>query len=402
MLLKPRLTPLQVLMLWAQPVIEGIVGFELDFSLALQEIGPGGVFEIANGARAGDRYLFARYLPQRERPSYYAESGNMRVRATMAGLVAIDGPLPDVGLLETSTFAQGIAKIGGKVVLNEKLQRELQEYLIRTVARANGNTNVITTEFMVNEVLNFIDKAVVQPMLDTEEWMRGEAFTLGELDWHFADQHLVVDYGIPAANKLAARTGTDAYHDTTSKFWDDIVSLRRLLKRDVAVYVAHGDTIDAAIHNDANKIDIISEDTATRSVTVRKFRGTLERPETSSQYTVTLVAYDEEGEIYDLSNPGKTLTIPFLSRGKIVALGRAGDPGYTVGQGSTEDPDADNALGYTHLGPTVQGGGRLGRFARAYTPEAHPEQLIGEGVANVLPVIESPKKIAIATTAMPS
>ena len=393
-----RLHPIHALLLFAQPVLEPLVGFDLDFSTALQEIGREGIFEIANGARAGDRYLFSRYLPERNRPSYYAETGSMTIRATMAGLVAIDGPLPDTGLLEQGKFAQGIAKIGAKAVLNEKLQRELQEYLIRTLARAGGT---VTPEFMVNEVLNFVNKAVVQPMLDLEEWMRGQALVRGRLSWDFSDQTLDVDYKVPASHFLPTRAGTDAYHGTTSKFWDDVVALRRLLRRNVQAYVAHGDTVDAIIHNEANKIDIVSEDTASRTVTVRKFRGNLERPESAGQYTVTLLAYDEEGEIYDLQNEGETIKVPFMSTGKLTAIGRAGRNGYIVGEGSTDDPDAGNELGYTHMGPTVQGGGRLGRFSRAYTPQDHPEQLIAEGVANVLPVLANEKAVATATTEMP-
>ena len=385
--------------LLAATLIDASPMFEMDFSLALEEIGSGEIFRLANEARTNDSYLFARYLPVRNRPSYYAEAGNMTIRATMAGLVAIDGPLPDIGSLEDSKFNAGLAKIGGKVVLNEKLQREMQEHLIRTLA-LNGGTAGVTLEFMINEVLNFADKMLTQPMLDTEEYLRGQALVLGALDWRFADQHLEVDYGVPAANFLPARTGTDGYGGTTSKFWEDVVTIRRLLKRNVQTIVAHGDTIDMIIHNEANKLDVIGEDETSRTVTVRKFRGNLERPETSVQYTTTLTAYDEEGELHDLANRGKTITIPFMSRGKLTGIGRPGRRGYIVGEGGTPNPDAGNELGYTHLGPTVKGGGRLGRFARAYPPQDHPEQLIGEFEANVLPVITAEDKLATATTEM--
>lgn len=376
--------------------------FELDFSLALQEVGRDTIFRIANEARPGDTYLFARFLPNRQLTSYYAEAGNMRVRATMAGLTAIDGDLPPVGQLEQSKFAHTIAKIGGQAVLNEKLRREISEHLKNLLLRSGGAGNV-TLDFMVNEVLNFTDKALAQPLLDTEEWLRGQAMVMGEISWEFADQTLDVDYEIPAENKLAARTGTDAYGGSTSKFWDDIVTLRRRLKRRVQAYIAHGDTIDEIIHNDANHIDIVAENEDDRTVTIRKRRTAAnggEAPETSAQYTVTLTAYDEEGELFDLENRGKTLLVPFMPRGKITAVGRAGRGGYIVGEGSTRDPEADRALGYTHVGPTVEGGDRLGRFARLYTPEAHPERLIGESVENVLPVLEAPDKVATATTEM--
>jgi hypothetical protein len=55
-------------------------------------------------------------------------------------------------------------------------------------------------------------------------------------------------------------------------------------------------------------------------------------------------------------------------------------------------------LGYTHIGPTVEGGGQMGRWAQLFTPEQLPMQLHGRAVTNGLPVVETPEKIAIASS----
>jgi hypothetical protein len=117
-------------------------------------------------------------------------------------------------------------------------------------------------------------------------------------------------------------------------------------------------------------------------------------------YRITLIPYGLEGEIFDLANPGQTVTVPFMARGKVLFVGSETRPRFIIGEGST--PEVQNALGYTHLAPTVEGGGRPGRWSRVYTPESEPWSLEAQGVSNGLPVIESPDRIVVASTDMSS
>ena len=87
-----------------------------------------------------------------------------------------------------------------------------------------------------------------------------------------------------------------------------------------------------------------------------------------------------------------------MTVGKIVAVGNNSGTSYVVGAGATQP--IENRLGYTHLGPTVEGGGTPGRWAEVYVPEAAPWSFAGRGAANILPVIEAPEKIVIMTTDM--
>lgn len=360
-----------------------------NFSEVLAALGPNAAFVIANAARSAGDYLFATLLPERPMPTYDVRSGNMTIRATMAGLVGMDSPFPPTGLAEASTFNEQTAKIANHVQLPEQAIRQLQS-LLMAVRAGTGGVNVNMTQ----EAVNFLNKVVIQPHLDTMEYLRGAALVRGDIDWTFGNVRLQVDYGVPSANKLAKRTGTAAWDSTASKFWDDVRALRRALHGNMQAMIVHVDTLDAILNNDANKLNIVAQDG--QRVTVRKYVGTTERPSTDARDTVTLIAYDREGEILDPANPGKTIKLPFMAKKKILAIGAADPSGYRVGQGATDNPTDALAIGYTHLGPTTEGGGAPGRWARLYVPENLPMQLHGQGVTNGLPVIENPSKIAVA------
>lgn len=372
----------------------------LNFNEAIASLGEGAAFTVANTARPMGDYLFNTLLPEQNRPSYSVESGTMTVRATMAGLVAMDSPYPPSGMVEASTFNENTAKIGNEVVLSEQALRHLQDYMLR--AGLNANTSI---ETLAEEALNFLNKVVIQPHLDTMEWLRGQALVHGAIDWTFGQKRLLVDYGIPTANLLAARAGADGYGGATSQFWADLRLLRRRLKGNIRAIIAHSETIDMIRYNDANGLYVVGEQGS--AITFRRWarnNAGATQPGVASadaSDTVTMIAYDKEGEMLNPADPSTTVVIPFMPRGKLLAVGNNTRNGYTPGQGSVdEDPDAARSLGYTHIAPTVEGGGRQGRWAELFTPERQPYQLNGRGVTNGLPVIEAPDKVAVATTEM--
>jgi hypothetical protein len=312
----------------------------------------------------------------------------------MAGMVGMDSPYPPSGVVELSTFNESTTKMANSVTLPEKAMRDLQAFLATVGDQAAGNAEVQRT------VLNFASKLLSQPHLDVMEWLRGQAMTTGALSWSFGGKDLSVSYGVPAGNLLANRTGTASYGGSASEFWNDMRTMRSKLRGQVRAYVAHPDTIDLIISNAANKIVVLAQDGITGTVTVQRYVGNTEKPSSDARDKVTLIGHGAEGEILDLANPGKTTRIKFCPTGKIVAIGNPIPQGFSIGQGSTRDPDNSLPIGYTHIGPTVEGGGRPGRWGRVFTPENQPWQLRGEAVTNGLPVIEDPEKIAVASTNM--
>jgi hypothetical protein len=372
---------------------------ELDFRAAIAALGPDGAFRIANAARPPADYLFNTLLPERPMPTYHVDSGSMTVRSTMAGLVGMDSPYPPTGYAEMSAFLEQTAKIANEVKLTEQTLRHMQDFMMR-FRLGGGNTN----EAMANELLNFMDKVVLQPHLDRAEWLRGQALVFGEIDWTFNGKPLLVNYGVPAGNFLATRAGADGYGGASSKFWADIRALRRAIRGGIRAIIAHPDTIDMVRYNEANQMVATAESAG--SITFRRYvRNAVTGDAVAGQFssdsgdTVQFILYDREGEL--LLPAGGTAVVPFMERGKLLAVGNNTADGYRPGMGSiTEDVTDSNNLGYTHLAPTVEGQGRPGRWADTFVPENAPWSLHGRAVQNILPVVEAPAKIAVATTEM--
>jgi hypothetical protein len=370
----------------------------LNFQAAITALGGvEGVFRLINEARPPARLLLNTLLPERLMSSYHVDGGSMTVRATMPGLVGMDSPYPPGGLVEISTFLEQSAKIANHVTLGEATLRHLQDFIMR-LGMNGGNTN----EALANQTLNFFNKVVMQPHFDVFEWLRGQALTYGKIDWTFNKKRWLVDYGFPAANFLTPRTGNDGYGGSASKFWADVALLRRRLKNDVRVILAHVDTVEMARYNTVNQM-VAEGGNNGGAVTFRRWvnNGANFTLDVAND-AVTIVGYGDEGEIINPANPETTIVVPFIERGKLVAIGNNVNNGFVVGAGSSPDADelAQGALGYTHIAPTVEGDGRPGRWGDMFTPEFEPWSIHSRAVTNGVPVIEAYTKVAVATTDM--
>jgi len=375
----------------------------LNFAAALRQLTRQALWRLANEARPETEYLFARLLPEVRSASYTAESGNMTVRTTMAGLVGTDSVYPPGGVVVADTFREGTAKIAIEVPLGEMTLRQIQQMLLNQAAQAALGGNAGSKIDLAEEALNFQEKVVLQAIRDTMEYLRGEALTTFAIDWTFNRKRLQVNYGAPAGHLMTNRTGTAAYGGSASAFWTDMRAARSLLRNQTGiVFVTHPDTLDVVLANTANSLAMVAQDAG--GVTVRRYISINGQNTFSddARDTVRIVTYDREGEILDPSTPGATIRVPFLSRGKILAVAPVGDTGYRVGQGATPAADNATALGYTHVGPTMEGDGELGIWSEMYTPQNAPWALHGRGAANVLPIIEQPKKLVVLSTDMPA
>lgn len=368
----------------------------LDFTSAIDAMGAHTAMRIANAARPPAEYLLASILPEMPKETYQVDSASMTVRATMAGMSGMDSPYPSGGAVEMSRFLEQTAKLSIDVALPEQAIRQLQQMLMR-LQYAGGNT----LETVQAEALNFYDKVVLQAMIDRDEWLRGKALSGGAIAWTFNGKALAINYGIPAANVLTPRTtaGSDAYHQAGSGWWDDYRAAWQLLGGAPAAVVCSKTTAEAIVNNSAHNIvvDRYEESAGTTVYSVRRVttvNSVLTQADARDSFR--LIAYGLEGEIRDPSNPGKTTKIKFYPDEKVTFVGRPNRSVYRVGEGSTMSPGADAAVGYTHMAPTVEGGGTPGRWGRLYTPEDRPWELRGQAVENSLPVIEWPEKIVIA------
>lgn len=357
--------------------------FSFSFREALDRLGNNAAFRIINEARPPADYLLATLLPESMQPDYHVDNGYMMVRATMAGLVGMSAPYPPSGQIETSTFLEKSAKIASEVAMEEETLRQLQRVLSQ-----RGLTGDAAVGFIADEAMNFMDRVVVQGHTDTAEWLRSQALFTGKIDWTYNKKNLLVDYGVPASFFAANRTGNDAYDGTTSKFWTDHYAALKALHYNVRAILVHTDTLLKMLNNDANKFEVVAQ--AGNVFTVRRYRtrGNIDVLSSDSRDTVTLIAYDLEGEVLDPADTSKTKHVQFAPSGKLLYVANNRRSGYRVGEGSTPDPVRDLALGYTHIAPTVEGGGAMGRWADMYTPEQAPWSLHVRAVTNLLPVRE--------------
>lgn len=370
----------------------------IDFKGLLDAMDDNEITTIANEARPGDNYLLNAVLPERKRRGYHAKAGSMTIKSTMAKLVGMDSPYPRGGVMTSSSFEHRLAKIATEQPFPEEYLRELRE-LVNDIFNNTQDDHAQVLETM----FNFTNKLLVQPHLDTAEWMRAQALITGEIDWQSDDIHLEVDYGIPAANFLTARTGNDGYGGSTSKFWTDWHAAQRILKNRVQAVFMNTNTLQTIMYNPENDLKPVRVDDQAgvfefqRYVLVNGVNVVSE----DIRDRITIFTYDDAGEVLDASDPtsGATTLIPFVPDGAICMIGRPDTREFVIGSGSTdESKNTPLTLGYTHIGPTEEGNGRLGRWANAFVPQGKEWMFVGQSVTNLLPVINKPELIVNLTT----
>ena len=357
---------------------------DFSFSEALDALGRNAGFRIINEARPSTDYLYETLLPEMQKPDYFVQSAYMLIRAVMAGLVGMSAPYPPGAVMEASTFLEKSAKIANAVTLEEEPLREIQQILVN-----RGLTGDARKEFLMNEALNFMDKVIVQGHMDTFEWLRSQCLFTGKIQWTFNKKELDIDYGVPAGFFGANRAGNDRYNaeNAANKFWTDHYAALKALYYNVRAIIGHTDTILAIINTDQIKVDVSQNGNV---FTLRRFRtrGNGEILSSDTRDTLQIIAYDLEGEVLDPADTSKTKRVQFAPTGKLLYVANNRRSGYRVGEGSTPDPVRDQALGYTHIAPTVEGNGAMGRWGRLYVPETAQWSVRAEGVTNGLPVRE--------------
>lgn len=371
---------------------------QFNFAEVVRNLPPDLVPRIINGRRTPSRYVFNEILPNRNLISREAKSGTMTIHSVMAGLVAMDSPYPRASAISMAGFSESLAKVAISNGLNEQQAWDLHELL--RIKWSQGGLS-LATEAMVQFMFNFVDKILLQPLDDTAEWMKGQALCTGAINWTFNSKKLEVDYGIPAAAFFTQRTGNDAYHGSTSKFWDDIVKIKRYFKGNLRGILAHPDTLDAARYNTANSMAVINESNS--SIQFRKINGTTGQFTVDSNDQITIAQYGDSGKAIDHNNPGVLIEKPFMPKGLLLGVGRNVTNDLLVTDTQDTNPDA---IGYHHVGPTMEAmhqGDPTGHYwSRTYSPQERPWEWIGEAVANMLPIIENNNLICVASTEMPA
>ena len=354
-------------------------------------------FRIARASVVPADYVFNSILPQEDRMGYHVDGGTMTITPTMLGMVPMDSPYPPMGAISTTTFFENTTKLGGQMFFPEKFQRDLisWEQSIASLGFNDGaSTGSIASSInarRLEAVIGFANM-VAKAHWDTNEFLRGQALTLGLLNWTYSDIPLSVNYNVPSANLPAQRTGTAAYNGSASTFWTDIRWVYTKLEN--PQFIMNTNTWLAIIGQAANNIRVVVNEGGVREIV--RFVGTTETNSTDMRDRVRIVIYNKSGSV--IKADGTLQAKPFLPDGKIICVGRATPDGFEFTQGSVANPDNDLRLGYTHIAPTIEGQGRPGPWARIFVPEARPYQLIAETAGNMLPVILNPNRLVVLDT----
>jgi hypothetical protein len=370
---------------------------DVNFQSALRTFEPGQINELANSVNENIQYLGDTLLPSIQRPGYTATGGNIKIKGTMAQPIPMDTDYPEGGIIGITGVDADTAKFGQSIWFPEKTIREIQAFVEKMQL---GLVSGDPAAFVQNALVNFLEQLIVKPHDDTREYCKIKAITEGKILMVGNKSTVDVDYSIPLSNIFANRTGNNRYNGTTSKFKDDMTAAKKILGQSLLGVVMHGDTLDAIIdnpvHNFVITAEAFSQDRKTRTVTVRTVVNNGQAFSLDTRTSFTLVGYSREGEILDIANPGQTIKKPFIDVGRIAVIGDT----PRVDLLPQLDGTPIGSLGYYHVGPTVEGGGTLGRWSDIYVPEGRPWSIRARGAENSIPMFDKPEDVVLLSTAL--
>ncbi|GGO32694.1 major capsid protein [Deinococcus humi] len=363
------------------------------------------LIQIANTPPAAAEYLGGRFLPRVQRPDYDIAGGQIEIRSVMAGHVGMDSAYPQGSAIQLRDYGHKTAKLAQAIELGEEPARNLQKLLL--LAQAGQAQGRSVQDFMGEAGLNLFTKGVVQSLDDSAEYLTMQALTRGKIDWTFNGRQLKVDYKVPAANRVSL-TGTAKFSGPDSQFWKQLTAGEKKVKGSVGVVMSQ-DTLQVILDNPVHRIEVVSDvyspERNIRTVQIRKLARMVATADGGVGYTAettsdqrtsaTLIGYGREGQIIDPTTPGETIGVQMVPDNVVAVIGRNTSNELVSLNGT---PLPQQALGYYHVAPTVEGtwrGEALGRWGRIYSPENNPYLLVGEGVENGLPVIRNGERLFI-------
>lgn len=358
----------------------------ITFQMILSELGRADYVRMANQPIDEAEFILASILPEERKASYEAKAGKITVIPTMAGETGNDSPYVPTGDLEINAWSQGLAKFTAIGTISENAQIEFQQMRDQILLAGNlEGANTYTRNFLLNWLETWIRGAFRQQ----NEYLRGQALSSGQLVLRGG----IVDLGVPAENRRVL-TGADLVNAGSSKFWETIRWGDRQVNG-VRARICSWNTLDAILDNNINAISVVDEQVSgqgqVKIVRLRKLVNNSQAFSTDTRDSTTIVAYKGRGK---LKNPaGGFIDTPYWPDGKLSFVGT--NQTQQVAQDGTVT--TREALGHTHVGPTVEGDGRPGVWLNARVPEGRPYHVISEGAERVMTVIEEPKKLAIAT-----
>lgn len=351
----------------------------ITFAGILAELNRADYVRMANQPINESEFVLASILPEVNKASYEAKRGSIRIIPTMAGETGNDSPYVPTGDIEIDAWSKGLAKFTANGVISENAQIEFQQMRDQLILAGNqGGAGTYTRNFLINWLETWIREAFRQQ----NEYLRGQALSSGRLVLRGG----TIDLGVPDENRI---TGT--YAD----IWKVLRTGNKLVDSGVRARLTSWDTLDQIIDAGGNGMAIVDEQVSAqgnvRIVRLRKLVNNSANFSTDVRDSTTIVGYKGKGKI---KNPeGGFIDAPYFPDGVISFVGN--NQTQQVAQDGTVT--TREALGHTHVGPTVEGDGQPGVWMNARVPDGRPYHVIAEGAERVMTVIEEPRKLVIAT-----
>lgn len=368
-------------------------------------------FRLARNANSPDSYLFnTRVLPRMNKPTWNITGGTLTITPTELKPVAMDAEPAPMGNLQATFFNENISKFGGQMFFNEKQQRELitmEQEIFLNAGLAGGRNPFgdINTQMnmlsqtgradsatingaRINRILGVIE-AIKLAHFNTSEALSGEALTEGVLDENFSGLDVVVDYKVPAVN-IKDYAGNDRFDQSASKWWDFVRFCYKTLRN--PQFFGNSNSYFDIVENPVNKVreQFLTGDVRPMS----KYNENVITQKQDANERMNFNVYDKAGSVMDATAKA-LISKPFLKDKRIVVIGELQTSQIELELGGVTDPDNSLNLGYTHVGPTVEGGGRPGIYANIYSLPQKAQQLFVDTYVNMLPAILNPKKLII-------
>lgn len=377
-----------------------------------QNLRPGETFawRMAQNANPPSELLFNQMMPRENKNSWNVNGGTMTMTPTILGDVAMDAYPAPMGNLEATIFSENVSKFGGQMFFNEQQQREFiqaeqdirlnasyagrdaagnMESQIRMLAETGRADNSTINGARINRILGIVN-TIFASHYQTSEWLAGEALTEGKIVYTFNGLSQSINYNIPSTN-FFEYSGNDRFDQSASKWWTFVRAVNRIL--DSPQFYMNSNSYYDIVENDVNKIQEIAIDGTVRRMT--KYRDDAITQKRDANESLSVNIYDKAGSVMDVNT--KTLkSLPFLKDKRVVVVGELNQSEIQLDLGGVTDPDNNLRIGYTHVGPSVEAGGRPGIYANIFSKPEMPMQLHVLTYVNMLPVILNPKKVIIA------
>ncbi len=364
----------------------------------------GRLIELANQPVDPGEALLVNFLPEERIADFTARSGAFKVIPVMAGLTGMDSPYTPGGTFEGTSFVEGTIKATIRTEMPEAFIREVMQ-MAREIQL--GTVEGTTRDYLAFQFLNWLEAVGDQGLADRREYTRGLAISTGAMITAEGTgqnrKTISIDFGVPAENKPAKFTAANGFAGTTSQFLAVARQARRRLKGGLRAIIMSDDTLQMILDNPAHGFVVTAERLSPQGNirTVQVQRAVFQGGQTITpaidrdvNATLTLIGYSRTVNLR--TDSGTLVETQAFPDGVVSFVGNNTRVARTTSQGGVVQ--RVNALGYTHIAPTVEGGLAPGIFLDAFVDPKEPWQVRAHGAENFLPVLEAPSQLFIAQT----